>query len=112
MRNGLTFLVTLEEAVGLTALAAELDNALGASFQRSTERGLTNKFFAEAFGMTLWLDTSEFAIDPEPPRFSLRASPTEEFDFDTTWVDIGPFVAELLKRRTGRPWTSVFLELA
>ena len=105
-RHGINFVVSLRERVSIDAVAREVGAALGVTLTESQERGLKNDYVGEVLGLDLWLRISDPATQEVPQRIALLGQPKETFGENTTWVDIGPYVAELLTARTGRAWTA------
>jgi hypothetical protein len=98
-RQGLNFLVQLGgESVSIDTLAPELASALGLKFSPSEALGVPNGYVADGMGLRWWLQIHEdgaitFVGEPQPP-----------LEGEVDWVDIAPFVAQLLSERTQRPW--------
>lgn len=105
-RNGVSFVVALRERVSIDDVAREVAAALGVTLTESTERGLKDDFVGELAGLSLWLRISDDATEESPPRIALLGEPPPQLDEDADWVDIGPYIAELLTARTGRTWTA------
>lgn len=102
-RHAIGFGVTLDERIGLEPLAQEVSAALGVELGPSEERGLQDDYVGEMAGLMLWLR----GVEPEfgPPEKTILLGRPEYEEGVTDFVDIGPYIAELLSERTGRPWS-------
>jgi hypothetical protein len=97
-RQGVNFLVQLGETVSIDVLAPELADALGLKFSPSEALGVPNGFVADGMGLRWWLQIHEdraitFVGEPQPA-----------IEGDIEWIDIAPFIADVLSERTQRPW--------
>lgn len=105
-RNGVGFLVWVSERVSIDDIAQEVAAALDVPLRESEERGLQDDFVGELAGLMLWLRIFDSATGEPPHRIALLGEPTPPLDEDAVWVDIGPYIAELLTARTGRTWST------
>jgi hypothetical protein len=104
--NGVSFIVSLRERVSIDDVAKEVADVLDVSLAESDERGMQDDYVGSLAGMELWLRISDPATQERPHRIALLGGPTHTLDEDAVWVDIGPYIAELLTARTGRTWTA------
>jgi hypothetical protein len=105
-RNGVSFVVWLRERVSIDDVADEVAAALAVALRPSDERGLQDDYVGEVAGMELWLRICDPATEDGPHRIALLGGPAHTLDEDAVWVDLGPYVAELLTVRTGRRWSA------
>jgi hypothetical protein len=104
-RHGLYFSVSVHARLSIDELAPEVSAALGAPLTLSTERGLQNDYVGEVMGLSLWLFVADLPAGGRPARFALIGQARHDGP-DIQWVDVGPYVADLLSMRTGRSWSS------
>jgi hypothetical protein len=97
----ISFGLVLRESVDIDELAREVSSALGAALKPSEE---TDDYCGELLGLPLWLTITQPEMGGPPEEFVLLGERERGAQPGETWVDIGPYVAELLRERTGRAW--------
>jgi hypothetical protein len=104
-RHGLNFLAHVRGIRSFDAVAEEVASALGVPFSPAEPIGVRDAFYADFAGLRVWLRLEE----PEPGVgrvASLMGVPEPELEPDVEWIDLGPYIAELLTERTPHRWTT------
>jgi hypothetical protein len=102
-RLGLNFLARVYGAKSFDAVAAQVAEALGVPFSPAEPVGVRDAFYADFAGLRVWLQLNE--PDSERGRsISLMGLPEPPLESDVEWMDLGPYIAELLTERTPLQW--------
>jgi hypothetical protein len=104
-RHGLNFLVHVRGIRSFDAVAEQVAAALGVSFSPAEPIGVRDAFYADFAGLRVWLQLKE----PEPGverGASLMGVPEPALDPEVEWIDVSPYIAELLTARTPHQWTT------
>jgi len=105
---GVYFAVVVREKCSLDQLALNITKSMGFLLSQSIERGLVGDYVGEFLGMrlNLYVSRSEDAINNEGVFFVFSGGPEFEEGTDVSWTDISSYVAQVLRERTGLPWSN------
>ena len=98
------FAVTLAESPGTAQLAAEIASVLGVTLREPHLPGPAGDLEGTVAGLTVRLSYADPDQWRPTDRVDLSGFPDTPLPVDATYLDLGPYVAELLRDRTGRPW--------
>jgi hypothetical protein len=105
---GVYFAVVVREKCSLDQLALDITKSMGCLLSQSIERGIVGDYVGEFLGMrlNLYVSRSENAINNEGFFFVFSGAPEFEEGTDVSWTDISSYVAQVLRERTGLPWSN------
>ncbi|MGH2941891.1 MAG: hypothetical protein ACRDLN_03815 [Solirubrobacteraceae bacterium] len=103
--HAIGFGISLRDPPHIDTLADEISAALGVVLAPSQERGLVGDYVGEMAGLSLWLRVTEPEFGP-PERTVLVGEPEYPPESEDDWIDIGAYIAQVLRDRTGRSWES------
>ena len=104
--SAIGFGISVRDPPHIDELAAEVSSALAVTLVPSDEPGLRGDYVGEMPGLSLSLLLRVTEPEEHGPaeRTALIGETTPLPESAAEWIDIGPYVARLLRDRTGRPW--------
>ena len=102
----LGFAISLPDPPFIAELAGEIEAALGVKLVLGEEVWLSGDFIGDmaSLSLSLRLTVSEPEEYGPAERTALMGESAPLPGAKAEWIDIGPYMAQLLRARTGRPW--------